>query len=221
MFATAETQNRFFVLKTARASSDVCIYNLVEFKVPADHLVFDRLWIHGTAQDETARGIMLGPSRYLAFVDSFFSDFHCVARTGACSDAQAIFGGLGDSPMGPYKIVSNCLEAAAEDILFGGGAATVAPADIEIRDNYLFKPLTWMKGQLGFVGGRDGSPFIVKNVFELKSPQRVLFEENILENTWGGFSQAGFGILLTPKNQARGNDNLCPDCLVTDVTIRK
>lgn len=220
-FAAGANHYRLLGLEITRAASDGCIYNLVEFKGPADHLVFDRLWIHGTAQDETARGIMLGPSRYLAIVDSFFSDFHCVARTGACTDAQAIFGGLGDSPMGPYKIVNNFLEAAAENILFGGGAATVAPADIEIRHNYLFKPLTWMKGQLGFVGGRDGSPFIVKNLFELKNAQRVLFEENILENTWGGFSQAGFGILLTPKNQARGNDNLCPDCLVTDVTIRK
>jgi len=49
----------------------------------------------------------------------------------------------------------------------------------------------------------------------------VLFEDNILENTWGGFTQVGFAILLTPKNQAgAGGSNLCPDCQVTDVTIR-
>jgi hypothetical protein len=73
-----------------------------------------------------------------------------------------------------------------------------------------------MPGQPGFVGGLDGHPFIVKNHFELKNAQRVLFEENLLENCWGGFSQAGFSILLTPKNQQNG----CPSCLVTDVTIR-
>jgi len=48
----------------------------------------------------------------------------------------------------------------------------------------------------------------------------VLFEGNILENTWGGFSQAGFAILLMPKNQAMRFGNVCPNCLVTDVTIR-
>jgi hypothetical protein len=67
------------------------------------------------------------------------------------------------------------------------------------------------------VGGANGNPFTVKNLFELKNAQRVLLEGNIMENSWGGFSQAGFGILLTPKNQSGG---LCPICQVTDVTIR-
>src|SRR5207245_10330065 len=39
---------------------------------------------------------------------------------------------------------------------------------------------------------------------------------NILENTWGGFSQVGFSVVLSPKNQ----NNACPACRVTDVTIR-
>jgi hypothetical protein len=80
--------------------------------------------------------------------------------------------------------------------------------------------MTWMVGQPGFVGGVDGNPFIVKNLFELKNAQRVLFEGNIAENTWGGFSQTGYSLLLTPKNQASGGKNVCPTCLVTDVTIR-
>jgi hypothetical protein len=82
--------------------------------------------------------------------------------------------------MGPFKIVNNFLEAAGETIIFGGGRATATPTDIEIRRNHMFKPMTWMKGQPGFVGGVDGSPFIVKNLFELKNAQRVLLEGNIL-----------------------------------------
>jgi hypothetical protein len=117
--------------------------------------------------------------------------------------------------MGPYKIVNNFLEASGENILFGGGEATATPQDIEVRHNHMFKPLTWMKGQPGYTGGTNGNPFIVKNLFELKTGQRVLLEGNILENCWGGFSQVGFAILLTPKN-AGG----CPGCQVTDVTIR-
>jgi hypothetical protein len=108
--------------------------------------------------------------------------------------------------MGPYKIVNNFLEASGENIIFGGGHATSAPADIEIRHNHMFKPLIWMRGQPGFVSGADGSPFIVKNLFELKNAQRVLFEGNLLENTWGGFSQAGFGILITAT--LSGHDNV-------------
>jgi hypothetical protein len=123
--------------------------------------------------------------------------------------------------MGPYKIVDNFLEASGENIMFGGSAATATPGDIEIRRNHLFKPLTWMKGQAGYGGGTNGNPFIVKNLLELKNAQRVLVEGNIMEYSWGGFSQSGFAILLTPKNQAGGNgSNLCPICQVTDVTIR-
>jgi hypothetical protein len=122
--------------------------------------------------------------------------------------------------MGPYRIENNYLEASGENILFGGGGAAMTPADIVIRRNHLFKPSTWMRGQPGFVGGADGRPFIVKNLFELKNAQRVLLEGNILENSWGGFSQAGFGILITAKNQAIGGKNICPACMITDVTIR-
>ncbi len=212
---------RLIGLEVTRAQSRAVVYNLIgPNKGAADHVILDRLWIHGTPQDETVRGVMLSHVRYVAVVDSYLSDFHCVAKTGACVDSQAVAGGLGDDPMGPFKIVNNFLEAAGECILLGGDRATTTPSDIEIRHNHLFKPLNWLRGQAGFVGGVDGSPFIVKNLFELKNAQRVLFEGNILENTWGGFSQAGFAILLTPKNQAMGMSNVCPACLVTDVTIR-
>jgi hypothetical protein len=213
---------RFIGLEITRTPATGVVYNLVvrEANASVDHVVFDRSWLHGTAQDETERGVMLSGITYAAVVDSYFSDFHCTSKTGSCTDAQAIAGGIGDQTSGPYKIVDNFLEASGECILFGGGAATITPTDIEIRRNHMFKPMTWMKGQPGYVGGTDGNPFIVKNLFELKSGQRVLFEANILENTWGGFSQAGAAVLLTPKNQAMSGTNVCPVCQVTDVTIR-
>src|SRR5580704_15367507 len=219
ILANGANHYRFLGLEITRESPGATVYNLVsqEDGGNADHLVFDRVWFHGTPQDETTRGILLGGSSQLAVVDSFFSDFHCTAGTGACTDAQAIAGGMGDRPMGPYKVVNNFLEAAAESILFGGGAATQTPTDIEIRHNYLFKPVIWQPGDPHSIGAANGRPFIVKNLFELKNAERVLFEGNVLENTWGGFSQTGFAILLTPKNQGR---NTCPLCMVTDVTIR-
>jgi len=219
-FASGANHYRLLGLEVTRSAGRGTVYNLVQFAGTADHVVFDRLWMHGTAQDETVRGILLGASRSVAVVDSFFTDFHCVAKTGSCTDTQAIAGGLGDGAMGPYKIMNNFLEAAGQSIIFGGGRATTTPQDIEVRHNHMFKPLTWMKGQPGFVGGTDGNPFIVKNLFELKNAQRVLLEGNIMENSWGGFSQVGFAILLTPKNPGSKENNLCSVCKVTDVTIR-
>jgi hypothetical protein len=223
IFANHASHYRLLGLEITRSKPRAVVYNLVihEKDGTADHLVFDRLWIHGTAQDETTRGIMLSGITYAAIVDSYLSDFHCTAISGSCGDSQAIGGGTGSSLMGPYRITNNFLEAAGENILFGGGPATVAPADIEIRGNHMFKPATWQKGHANFVGGRDGHPFIVKNLFELKNGQRVLLEGNILEHSWGGFSQVGFGILLTPKNQAGADGtSVCSACLVTDITIR-
>ena len=219
-FSDGANHYRLIGLEITRDSPGSVTYNLAlrpgQADGQIDHLVFDRVWMHGNTQDETTRGIALGGSRYVAVVDSYFSDFHCVAVTGSCTDSQAIAGGLGGQPMGPYKIVNNFLEASGENLMFGGGPATLAPADIEVRRNHLFKPLTWKKDAPGFVGGASGRPFIVKNLFELKNAQRVLFEGNVLDNSWGGFSQTGFAILLTPKNQ----NNHCPLCKVTDIVIR-
>ena len=183
----------------------------------ASKVIFDRVWIHGTAHDDTETAIGLNPgSSYIALIDSYANDFHCEAVTGTCTDAHALFGGLGDSGGGPYKIVDNFVEAAAEGIIFGGGGATTTPTDIEIRRNHFFKPLTWKPGNPNFVGGANRHPFIVKNNFELKNAQRVLLEGNLMENVWGGFSQHGYQIVLTPKNQ----NNKCPICIVSSVTIR-
>jgi len=222
-FEAGANHYRFIGLEITRGNPGATIYGLAYAKNDdgADHLVFDRVWMHGTAQDETTRGLAMRGMTYVSVVDSFFSDFHCTAVVGACTDSQAIANGGHNSPGGPYKIVNNFLEAAGENILFGGAPATQIPADIEIRHNYLFKPAIWQKGAPGFVGGPDGHPFIVKNNFELKSGLRVLFEGNVLEGSWGGFTQTGYSILLTPKNQTSSqNTNVCPICRVNDVTIR-
>ena len=222
ILANGASHYRFIGLEMTRTPGSGVVYNVVvrDNSAAADHIIFDRSWIHGTTQDETQRGVMLSGLTNVAVVDSYLSDFHCTSMSGACTDAQAIAGGSGDQTTGPFKIVDNFLESSGECILMGGSAATITPTDIEIRRNHMFKPMIWMKGQPGYVGGADGNPFIVKNHIELKNAQRVLIEANILENTWGGFSQAGASVLLTPKNQAHGGENVCPSCQVTDVTIR-
>lgn len=185
----------------------------------ANHIVIDRCWFHGTVRDETKSGVSLRGMSQAAVVDSYFNDFHC-NENGMCTDAHAIGGGTGNHQDGPFKIAHNFLEASGESVMFGGGAATLTPVDIEIRQNHFFKPWQWMPGTPGQVKGLNGKSFVTKNHLELKNAVRVLVEANMMENNWGGFTQAGYAVLLSPKNQHTHKGNVCPKCQVTDVTIR-
>jgi hypothetical protein len=220
MFAPGANHYRLLGLEVTRTAADGKSVTALIGPTPQSamsQIVLDRLYIHGTPTDETRRGVELSGSTSIAVQDSYISDMHC-SVDGGCTDAQAISGGIGSLAMGPYKINHNFLEASGENLMFGGGAATQTPADIEIRFNHLFKPMLWLQGQPGFTA----PAFIVKNDFEMKNAQRVLFDSNAVEGAWGGFSQHGYAIVLTPKNQhsSTDNDNVCPICLVTDVTIR-
>jgi hypothetical protein len=220
-FAPGANYYRFTGLEITRPAGTPGPAALMVGQGTADHIVVDRSWLHGAPQDETHLGVNLSGMTNVALIDSYFSDFHCIANTGACTDAHAVAGGIGSTQDGPFKIQDNFLEASSEGILFGGGAATLSPADITITNNHFWKPWQWMPGSPNFIGGPNGNPFVVKNHLELKNAVRVLVEANLMENNWGGFSQTGYGILLTPKNQhtASGAD-ICPLCQVTDVTIR-
>jgi hypothetical protein len=218
---TGANYYRFIGLEVTRPAGALGTARLISGNGTTDHVIVDRSWLHGLAQDETHDGVGLNGMTYAAVVDSYFSDFHCISATGACVDSHAIAGGTSNTQDGPFKIQNNFLEASGEAVMFGGGAADLSPSDIQILNNHFWKPLMWMKGSPGFVGGPNGNPFIVKNHLELKNAIRVLVEANLMENSWGGFSQTGFGILLTPKNQhTPSGSNVCPLCQVTDVTIR-
>jgi hypothetical protein len=214
---------RFLGLEITRPAGVSGSARLITAQGTADHIVVDRSWLHGALQDETRSGIVLNGMTNVAIVDSYFSDFHCISGTGTCTDAHAISGGNSDTQDGPYKIQDNFLEASSEAILFGGGAATFSPSDIQIIGNHFWKPWQWMPGSPDFVGAANGHAFVVKNHLELKNAVRVLVEGNLMENNWGGFSQNGYGILLTPRNQpTKGGKGpyICPLCQVTDITIR-
>jgi hypothetical protein len=174
-------------------------------QLPTD-IVFDRCYVHGTPTGSVRRGIAVNGAR-MAVVDSYLSDFH---EMGA--DSQAISGWNGP---GPFKIVNNHLEGAGENLMFGGADPTIpglVPSDIEIRRNHLVKPLSWKIGHPTYAG----TPWSVKNIFELKNARRVLAEGNLLEHNWQ-HDQNGFAILFTVRNQDGG----APWCAVEDVTFRK
>jgi hypothetical protein len=174
-------------------------------QVPTD-ITFDRCYIHGTPTGSVRRGIAMNGAR-MAVVDSYLSDFHEVG-----ADSQAVSGWNGP---GPFKIVNNYLEGAGENLMFGGADPSIpdlVPSDIEIRRNHLFKPLSWKIGHPTFAG----TPWSVKNLFELKSARRVLAEGNLLEHNWQ-HDQNGFAILFTVRNQDGG----APWSSVEDVTFRR
>ena len=165
-----------------------------------DNLVFDRCYIHGSsnATNSGRRGFLLVGTN-LAIVDSHISGFY---DDGSDSQAIEVYQGNG-----PFKIVNNYLEAASENINFGGIDPSIpnsVPSDIEIRRNHFFKPLSWI-----------GAGHNVKNLLEFKNAQRVLVQGNVFENNWLD-GQSGFSILITPRNQSGG----CPWCITQDITIR-
>jgi len=170
------------------------------------HLIFDRCFIHGDAVKGGKRGVGFNGAS-LAVVDSYLSDWKGVGQ-----DTQAIAGWNGP---GPFKIINNYLEAAGENIMFGGADATVrdlVPSDIEIRGNHFFKPLSWKVGHPSYAG----THWSVKNLLELKNARRVLITDNLLENCWAD-SQVGFAVVFTVRNQSGTN----PWAVVSDVTFTR
>ena len=167
-------------------------------------LVFDRVYVHGNSTGNMMRGFALN-SASTAVVNSYVADIHAVGF-----DTQAIAGWNGP---GPFKIANNSLEAAAENVLFGGSDPSIlnlVPSDIEVRGNYMFKPLSWRQGSATYAG----IPWSIKNIFELKNAQRVLVDGNVIEQNWPE-SQNGYSVLFTVRNQG----GRAPWCVVADVTF--
>jgi hypothetical protein len=162
---------------------------------PSD-IVIDRCYLHGNDRGDYRRGVALNGVR-MAVVDSYLENFHDTR-----SDSQAIAGWNG---AGPFKIVNNFLEAASENIMFGGSDPAVdglVPSDIEIRRNLSTKRLSW----------KTGVP--AKNAFELKNARRVLVDGNTFERVWTS-GQNGTAIVLKSVNQ----DGRCTWCVTEYVTF--
>lgn len=155
-------------------------------QVPSD-IVIDRCYLHGSAANGQKRGIALNSS-YTSIDHCHFADFKLRGQ-----DSQAIAGWNGQ---GRYAITSNYIEGAGENIIFGGSDPAipfVVAADITIRGNLFVKPPAWRS---------EG--WQVKNLLEFKNARRVNVSGNTFDGCWPGFTQGGYAILLTPRNQDGG-----------------
>ncbi len=109
-------------------------------KVPHD-IIVDRCYIHGHTNATIMKGGVLLNCAKSAVVESDISDFHSIGY-----DTYAIAGTNGP---GPFIIRNNYLEAAGENILFGGAAPAISglvPSDLEVKNNYFYKPFSWRVG---------------------------------------------------------------------------
>ncbi len=170
-------------------------------EVPTD-IVLDRVYIHGLVDTPTSRCVELNSGR-TQISDSYLAECHVKGF-----DSQAILGWNGP---GPFKIVNNMLMGDTENVMFGGSDPTIPgliPSDIEMRGNYLYTPASWGANMANKLWTK-------KNLFELKSARRVLFEGNILDGSWSD-AQKGMGVLIRTTNQG----GACTWCQTSDVTIR-
>lgn len=172
------------------------------------HLIVDRCYIHGHTNATIMKSGVLLNCANAAVLDSYIADFHSIGF-----DTYAIGGTNGP---GPFIIRNNYLEAAGENILFGGAAPSIpslVPEDIEVLNNHFFKPFSWRVGHPSYAGKH----WTIKNLFELKTGRRVLLDGNMLENSWADLptGQSGYAILLTVR--AEGGSS--PQADVSDITI--
>jgi hypothetical protein len=160
--------------------------------------------------DRTAaqRGIALN-SAHTTVKNSYISGFKWEGV-----ETQAVCGWNGP---GPFTIENNYLEAAGVNILFGGAFPSVpglVPSDIVIKNNYMFKPRSWWRGDAAYAG----TAWTVKNLLELKSARRVRIEGNVLEHSWA-MAQIGWAVIFNTANDS-GTWSRIEDVELRDNLIR-
>ena len=90
------------------------------------------------------------------------------------------------------------------------------PSDITITKNHITKPLSWRIGDPTYAG----TPWVVKNLLELKNARRVKISGNVLEYCWG-HAQKGFAILFTVSAEAgRAPWAVVEDVMFTNNIVR-
>jgi hypothetical protein len=200
-FDLAPGQKHSFGLVTSGYLSDNNTPVSSASQLPSN-VVFDRCYGHGgsTGVQSVRRWLMDGIINSVvmnSYISSFFDQVDP-------SDSQGI--AVYNSP-GPILILNNDIQAASENIIFGGTDPAISgliTSDATIEGNFLHKPTSW----------QTVSGLTVKDDFELKNAQRVLIKGNAIENNWPD-GQQGAIVLFTPRN----SNGRCTQCTVTDVTF--
>lgn len=205
-------------LRAQTAPPDAALFFLVELRDAADgssypqNIVFDRCYLEGNGTNpygtqtggipKVRKGINMDGAN-ISVVNCYIEGINDIG-----SDSSAV--GTVRGP-GPLLIQNNFLEADGENILFGGGGAYTDGQvihDVTIRKNHIFKRLSWLTEKDAGVNSAA-----VKNLVEIKMMQRVLYEQNVLENHWND-AQPGPSIVWkasTQQNEYQKDFTYCED----------
>jgi hypothetical protein len=172
-------------------------------KVPVG-LAIEACDVHGHPNQPLQRGISANGAN-LRVIKSKIREVH-----GNGYDSQAI--GAWNGP-GPFLIEDSYLEAAGENVMFGGALVTIpnlVPSNITIRRSQFFKPLSW-----------KGSKWTIKNHFELKNARDVLVEDCSFENCWVA-AQDGYSWLFTVRGEGQGRNpwNTVESVMMRNCTVK-
>jgi hypothetical protein len=151
------------------------------------YIEIDQVLLTGHATAGQKRGIAAN-GMHVSITNSDIRDIKGVGQ-----DTQAI---AAWNTNGPITIRNNYLEAAGENILFGGAQVNIpgaVPSDILVEDNFMTKNTAWI-----------GTSWTVKNLFELKNARRVVIRRNVMQFNWAG-GQPGYAVVFTPRNSSGTN----------------
>ena len=142
------------------------------------NFIIDRCYVHGWPGTPAQPADMLHGIRLncvnATVEHSYISEIHSTSQ-----EAMAICGANG---IGPFLITDNYLEAAAENVFFGGGDShvdlvrdgqgnVIGGADasyITITHNYFSKPLSW---DAYLNDGYIGVQYVIKNDLDSSTPR--------------------------------------------------
>lgn len=190
---------KFIGIQFETASEGVFVYDLIRFgegretqttreSVP-HHLVIDRSYVAGRPNQQTQRGVSLNCAD-CGVTNSYIDNIR-----GKGMDTQAVCGWNGSLRV---YVLNSALIATGENVMFGGADpangndpnAILAPENVEIRRNWIYKPMEW-----------KGQGYTIKNDVELKNCKGCTIDANVIENNWANEGQAGVPIVFTVRNQ--------------------
>jgi hypothetical protein len=148
----------------------------------AINITFNRVLIVGGVNGQ--KRAIRGNGQHITLTRSYIAN---IWAPGQDSQAFCAWDGAG-----PYTLVDNYLEAASENVMFGGADSLSdarVPADILVDGNTLHKPASWV-----FTGKA------LKNLIEFKAARRFVVRNNDLSGNWTD-AQTGYAILVKSVNQ--------------------
>lgn len=148
-----------------------------------DYVVWEHGYIHSENTTDCQRGIQMN-CRHNAVIDSY------VYARSVQMETQAI---CGWACPGPTELRNTTFIGSCENFMWGGAdslSAALSNADLHVDRSYFFAPGSW-----------STQAHQRKNLFEIKTVNRALVENSLMEGNWSQ-AQSGLAVLLTPSNNS-------------------